>query len=172
MILVSCGSSRKQIGISDNRSVRSHVRIKKNIPPVRINTRNVDPDELVSYAETLEGTPYRYGSDDPKKGLDCSGFISYVFQRFGISVPRVSEQFTNAGTEVALDNSKRGDLILFTGSDARSGKVGHMGLITRNKSHQVTFIHSASGGQKGVSTARMSRYFTERFVKVIRVFPD
>ncbi len=64
----------------------------------QINTANTSPAELVKYAETLIGIPYLYGSTDPQKGFDCSGFITYVFNYFNISVPRSSIEFTNVGS--------------------------------------------------------------------------
>jgi cell wall-associated NlpC family hydrolase len=85
-------------------------------------------------------------------------------------VPRTSEQYTNAGKEVDLSDSKKGDLILFTGSDPKAGKVGHIGILVENKSGKLTFIHSASGGNKGVCYSGIDKYFAERFVKVIRIF--
>src|SRR6476619_3619371 len=79
---------------------------------------NTSRDEVVSFAETLLGTPYVYGSTDPKVGFDCSGFITYVFNHFHVSVPRSSIDFTNVGKTVPIDEAKRGDLILFTGTDS------------------------------------------------------
>ena len=144
--------------------------IKKKVPVKNIDTKNISPDELVNFAETLKGTPYKYGSADKDEGLDCSGFISYVFNHFRIAVPRSSVDFTNAGKELSLKECKRGDIILFTGSDPASGVVGHMGIITSSKSNKIEFIHSASGGGRGVMISGMSDYFKTRFVKVIRVF--
>src|ERR1041384_6918286 len=40
--------------------------------------------QFVAYAKTLIGTPYLYGSIDPAKGLDCSGFVNAVSNHFGI----------------------------------------------------------------------------------------
>jgi cell wall-associated NlpC family hydrolase len=140
------------------------------VPPVRINTKNADADEVVTFAETLEGIRYKYGSTDPKNGFDCSGFVWYVFNRFNIKVPRTSGDFTNAGKEVSIRDSRRGDLILFTGSDPNSGVVGHMGIITQNRNNRILFIHASSGGGKGVMVSGMNEYFIPRFVKVIRVF--
>ncbi|RZJ78560.1 MAG: peptidoglycan endopeptidase [Chryseobacterium sp.] len=132
-----------------------------------MNTKNVDADELVVFAETLQGIPYKYGSADKAKGFDCSGFITYVFSHYKINVPRVSSDFTNAGKEVWIGESKRGDIILFTGSDMNSGVVGHMGIITGNQKGNLNFIHA---GSNGVAITGMNSYFVPRFVKVIRLF--
>lgn len=151
-------------------AIKSSVVIKAKVAPRAIQTRNVSADEVVSFAETLRGTPYKYGSAIKEQGFDCSGFIYYVFNKFKITVPRTSKDFTNAGVEVGTLESKRGDIILFTGSDAGSGVVGHMGFITKNQKGVLQFIHASSGKGGGVMISTMNSYFMPRFVKVIRVF--
>ncbi len=168
----SCSSTRRQANERNEAApVRKTVN-SKHIPAVTINTRNVPADSVVSFAKTLIGTRYKYGSSDKEKGFDCSGFITYVFSHFGIKVPRSSIEFTNAGKEVPLKDARKGDLILFTGSDASSGVVGHMGIISQHKNGKPYFIHSASGNAKGVMISDMNSYFTPRFIKVIRVFTE
>jgi cell wall-associated NlpC family hydrolase len=170
IILTGCSASRKLKTAEEPAppEVKSVVVIKKKVPGRIIDTKNVSPDDVISFAETLIGIKYRYGSMDKQKGFDCSGFINYVFNHFNISVPRVSVDFTNAGEEVSLKDSKPGDIILFTGSDAKSGIVGHMGLITENKNGDVKFIHASES--RGVIISGMNSYFIPRFVKVNRVF--
>ena len=138
--------------------------------PRVVNTKNVAPAELVEFAETLIGVKYKYGSMIKENGFDCSGFINYVFNHFKIYVPRTTVDFTNAGKEIPIEKSKPGDLILFTGSDAGSGIVGHMGIIVDNKNGDLKFIHASSS--RGVMISGMNSYFVPRFVKVNRVFPD
>jgi cell wall-associated NlpC family hydrolase len=134
-----------------------------------VKTKDVHPNELVSFAETLIGIPYRYGSTDPKTGFDCSGFITYVFNHFGIKVPRSSIDFTHVGKEIPLTESKRGDIILFTGTDSSERFVGHMGIITGN-TDSVRFIHATSGKQHSVTITPLNNYYMGRFVKTIRMF--
>ena len=143
---------------------------KNNIPARIINTKNVPADSVVRFAETLIGIRYKYGSAIKEEGFDCSGFITYVFAHFNIAVPRSSVDFTNVGTSIPLAECRKGDLILFTGSDTSSRIVGHMGIITQNKQGNIRFIHSASGNAKGVMISGMTNYFSTRFVKVIRIF--
>ena len=176
--LLSCSSSKKNTGTKSSNRVSNDAVPKlitrtstKNIPARSINTKNVSADEFVKFAETLVGINYKYGSADIKKGFDCSGYITYVFNHFGIKVPRSSAEFTNAGKTIDPMESKPGDLVLFTGTDTTGWTVGHMGIIAENDHGRITFLHSASGGGKGVMLSSMNSYFIPRFVKVIRVFP-
>ncbi|MFL5740475.1 MAG: C40 family peptidase [Flavisolibacter sp.] len=136
-----------------------------------IDTRNIRPEEIVSFAKTLMGTPYHYASTDPHVGFDCSGFITYVFHHFNIVVPRSSIDFTQVGKEVPPGQAKAGDLILFTGTDSSEKFVGHIGLIVSNEAGQVSFIHSTSGKQHGVTITPFSDYYRSRYMKTIRIFP-
>lgn len=126
-------------------------------------------NEIVSYAKSLLGVPYKYGSTDPAVGFDCSGFITYVFSHFKVKVPRSSVEFTNVGKEVPLPLAKPGDLILFTGTDSSIRVVGHMGIVIEN-SDTLRFIHSTSGRQYSVAITPLSNYYMGRFVKVIDIF--
>ena len=172
IFLASCSSSRKSTvtksPVTKAGEIKSTVKIKKKVPVIIINTRNVSPDELVDFALKQKGVKYTYGSAVKEKGFDCSGFITYVFREFNIPVPRISYDFTSVGKEVPIKESKRGDLILFTGSDPNSGIVGHMGIVTDNKNGEVEFIHASSS--RGVMISGMNSYFVPRFVKVNRIF--
>lgn len=143
------------------------------LPPTQIiNTGSVQPGDVVRFAETLKGTPYLYASTDPAKGFDCSGFITYVFNHFNITVPRSSVDFTDVGKPVEERDARPGDLILFTGTDSTETKVGHMGLISTNDSNGLQFIHSTSGKAYGVTVTQLNDYYRSRFVKIIRIFPQ
>ena len=142
----------------------------KDTLPGQIATGNVHPEAIVAFAESLLGTPYKYASTDPAVGFDCSGFITYVFNHFGIQVPRSSIDFTNVGTEVSPNNARRGDIILFTGTDSTERFVGHMGIVISNQNGDLQFIHSSSGKAYGVTVSPLEGYYRGRFVKVIRVW--
>ncbi len=139
----------------------------------KIQTGKTTPAELVNFACSLAGTPYKYGSINPQEGLDCSGFVTYAFNHFGIMVPRVSTDFTPVGHEVSIQDAKPGDLILFTGTDSTERVVGHMGIISSTPGEPLRFMHSTSGKGYGVvETDFYNKYYESRFVKVIRVFPQ
>ncbi|MES2278198.1 MAG: C40 family peptidase [Bacteroidota bacterium] len=137
-----------------------------------INTGKTTPQQLIAFARTAIGIPYLYASSDPKAGFDCSGFITYVFNHFGIAVPRTSVDFTDVKHEVPLQNALPGDLILFTGTDSHIRIVGHMGIVVAAFSEPLQFIHSTSGRDNGVTISGLTAGYQERFVKVVRVFPQ
>lgn len=136
-----------------------------------IDTKKTNPEQVMGFAETLIGTPYVYASTNPNVGFDCSGFITYVFNHFNISVPRSSIDFTNVGKTIPVEEAKRGDIILFTGTNPLERHVGHMGLIVSN-SDTLKFIHSTSGKAMGVTITPLNDYYKKRFVKTIRIFPE
>ena len=137
-----------------------------------IKTGAIVPDSLVAFGKSLVGTPYLYASSDPANGFDCSGFITYVFNHFGIAVPRSSVDFTDMGIEIPTDIAGPGDLILFTGTDSTIRIVGHMGIVESNERGNLLFLHSTSGKAYGVVISPLKGYYEARFVKVIRVFPQ
>jgi cell wall-associated NlpC family hydrolase len=171
IFFTSCGSSRKTSSNSNPTKMAKPKAVSNTInakakaftKPLKINRA-----DLVDYAKTFIGTPYKYGSAIPKNGLDCSGFIMVVFAHFDVKTPRVSRDFTNEGITIKLSEAKEGDLILFTGSDNSTGIVGHIGIVT-DAGSVLTFISSTSGKNIGVIEAKLSGYWKTHFVKVIRV---
>ena len=136
-----------------------------------IHNKRISAHELVGFAKTLIGIPYKYASTDPAIGFDCSGFITYVFNHFDIAVPRSSIDFTNIGKEIPLQNAREGDLILFTGTVDSINVVGHMGIVTENMD-TLKFIHSTSGRANAVTISNFTNHYEARFVKVTRVFSN
>lgn len=144
----------------------------KKTNPVAADSLSVRPDSLLNYARSLRGIPYLYASTDPKKGFDCSGFITHVFNHFGRVVPRASAGFTNYGKAISLRDAQPGDLLLFTGTDSTIRVVGHMGIVESRHNDTLRFIHSSSGKANGVVISVLGKYYMSRFVKAVRVFPD
>ncbi|MXV51394.1 NlpC/P60 family protein [Pedobacter sp. HMF7647] len=137
---------------------------------IHINTMNVRSNDLISYAQTLKGIPYKYGSVDPNVGFDCSGFITYVFNHFHITVPRSTQEFSRVANRINVSRSKPGDLIIFTGTDSTKRSEGHMGIITETGANGINFIHSTSGKAYSVTTTPLNAYYQGRYLYVIRLF--
>jgi len=113
------------------------------------------------------GIPYRYASSNPSIGFDCSGFVSYVFKNFGISTPRSSSEFSIAGVPVKLENIKVGDVLVFTGTNPRIRRVGHVGIVSSIEGDTIQFIHATSGKAHGVTITKFNAYYKSRFMKAV-----
>lgn len=74
----------------------------------------INIDQIIAKARTFIGTPYRYGGSSPISGFDCSGFLFYVFNQFGINIGRTTYDQIKKG---ALITDKAallpGDLIFY-----------------------------------------------------------
>ncbi len=165
LVLVSCKSSQDQSAVN-------RVPLRMDTIDTVVTEDSASPAQIVAFSKTLLGTPYKFGSATPEAGLDCSGFITYVFNHFSINVPRSSVGFTNEGTVIPLASALPGDLILFTGTNSNVRTVGHMGLIVANDTSGINFIHSSSGKDSAVIITQLDDRYMARFVKVIRILKD
>ena len=89
---------------------------------------NVSGSAVVQYALNFVGNPYVWGGKDPNTGADCSGFTSYVYAHFGISIPSYSYSQRSVGKEVSYSNAQPGDLICYAGHVAiymGNGQIVH-----------------------------------------------
>ncbi|WP_264534692.1 C40 family peptidase [Flavobacterium sp. N1736] len=142
---------------------------KTVIDPVQKTSANVDRDLLVLYAKQYLGTPYLYAGNDPKKGFDCSGFVSYVFKNFDIDLPRSSGSYKNLGTALKPEDFKVGDILVFYGYQDKT-IIGHLGIICEANGMQSKFIHASSGKVNSVTiTSLDTEHYTKRFYKCIDV---
>ncbi|MFT4600157.1 MAG: cell wall-associated NlpC family hydrolase [Arenicella sp.] len=138
--------------------------------------RTVDSEELelrdsiVDYAQNFLGTPYKWGGTSTS-GFDCTGFVYYVFKKFGVKVSRASSGYENAGEKVDFENSKAGDIMLFTGTNSSIRKVGHAGIVLKNTDGMIDFIHSSSSKRHfGVTITRYNESgYEKRFLRIINV---
>ncbi|MSP28617.1 MAG: NlpC/P60 family protein [Methylococcales bacterium] len=131
-----------------------------DIAPISYQQQSAKP--VVTYALSLQGAPYHYGSDNPQDGFDCSGFVYHVYQQQGINLPRTTEDMANQLTPVEKNALHSGDLVFF---DTNGKTFSHVGLYI-NGDH---FIHapSARTGKVLVSSLK-NNYWQQHFVGVRR----
>ncbi|GIP47725.1 C40 family peptidase [Paenibacillus sp. DXFW5] len=121
-------------------------------------------DELIAYGKTFEGTPYEFGaSPNQTKTFDCSSFVNRVYEEIlSIELPRVSYDQAKEGTEVSLDQLRKGDLLFFS---ARGLDIGHVGIYIGD--NQILHTYSK---EQGVHIEAFDGQWKKRFVTARRVF--
>lgn len=105
------------------------------------NTSGVAEDVLI-HAIGLVGTPYRWGGNTPEGGFDCSGLITYVYQKTaGVQLPRTTQEMINLPVpSISFQQLNSGDLVFF--ATAGSGKVSHAGIYVG----EGRFVHAPRTG--------------------------
>lgn len=122
--------------------------------------------DLLSEARSHIGKPYSHGSKGPSR-FDCSGFSSYVYRQFGVSLSPSSRAQFNQGHKVERKELKKGDLVFFT-SRSSGGGVGHVGIVTEaSPDGDFKFIHASI---KGVKISSCSGYYEGRYLGGRRIF--
>ena len=121
-------------------------------------------DNLLSYALSYKGTPYRSGGTDPVTGFDCSGFVRYVFDHAeGIALPHNSSDISQIGKQVDLAELHPGDLVFFY---LTSKTVSHVGIYLGNEQ----FIHAASNRSGSVVVSNLKEnYWGKHFMTARRI---
>jgi cell wall-associated NlpC family hydrolase len=117
-------------------------------------------------ALSLLGTPYKFGGNNPEKGLDCSGFVKHVYKESAdISLPRSAAEMSQLGEVVTQAELKPGDLVFF---NTRKKPNSHVGIYAGDG----TFVHASSSRTKEVTVSRIGeKYWANRFNGARRVLP-
>ncbi|MCF1511302.1 C40 family peptidase [Streptomyces glomeratus] len=78
---------------------------------------------VIAFVKAQLGDAYVSGGTGPNS-WDCSGLVQTAFKQIGVSLPRVSQDQSTAGTQVSLSNLQPGD-ILYWGS---AGSAYHVAV--------------------------------------------
>ena len=165
------GEEKERILMSDTivREPLSHIEVKGTRAPApapapTTSRGTARGSEIVAFAREQLGKPYRYGEAGPN-AFDCSGFTTYAFRQFGISLPRTSASQGRAGHAVSKSDLMIGDLVLFKTSP-RDTRIGHVGIYIGGGK----FIHAASGSNLQVRIDSLnSNFYLSVYVTARRV---
>jgi hypothetical protein len=148
----------------------SQVKEQKCINPMPGKEHSsVDRQALIDYAKKYLGVPYRNSGTDPKKGFDCSGYVGFVFNHFGIILPRSSREYKTLGKSLKPQEFKVGDVLVFYGYKDQK-HIGHVGIICEANGMKSRFIHASSGRAMSVTISNLgSEGYKKRFYKCIDV---
>ena len=118
--------------------------------------------DLIMNAMSLIGLSYRFGGNSPTQGLDCSGFMQYIFKRsMGITLPRTSAEMATVGQPVERANLKPGDMVFF----GSGGRVSHVGMYIGND----RFIHAPRTGRDIEISSMNGAHWKSHYITARRV---
>ncbi len=138
--------------------VLSSLLISVSIPSMA--SANYTPP-LVNTARAYIGTPYSYGGTTAS-GFDCSGYIQFIFNETGISIPRTTDQQYDLGKSIKKSNLEAGDLVFF---NTTGHGVSHVGMyIGSNR-----FIHTSTSKGVMISSIHDPAYWGSRYLGARRV---
>lgn len=140
--------------------------------PKEKNSKEQLSDQVIAYARTFLGTPYKLGASGPKL-FDCSGFTRYVFRHFGYNLTQYTGAQFNEGREVAgYSDLQKGDLVFF-GKRGSVRNIGHVGIVVsvNEERGSFRFIHASTSG--GVVESESTHpYYMMRYIGARRILPD
>lgn len=121
--------------------------------------------DVVDLAASLIGRPYVWGAEGPR-AFDCSGLTQYVYQEFGIELPRRAISQSKVGDPTGR-RLQRGDLLFFS-TDPRQSLVTHVGIY-----EGAGTMIEASKRHGRVRRDRLNdAYWVERFMFARRITGD
>lgn len=114
--------------------------------------------DLLFYAVSLIGTAYKYGGNSPQTGMDCSGFVRYVFRNVaGLHLPRSADEISKTGESIDEQDLRPGDLVFFR---TMKRAFSHVGIYLG----EHRFIHAPSSQTGSIMISDMKEeYWSRRF---------
>lgn len=124
-------------------------------------------EEVVEYGKQFIGTPYVWGGNDLKNGVDCSGLTQRIFAGFDINISRISYMQADDGKTVEKYELRPGDLVFFDTSGVNRGNISHVGIYAG----EGMFLHADC--TKGVTLSSLSNsYYVRNYVRSSRILED
>lgn len=135
--------------VQSSTSISETVKTETNITETAASFK---VDQLITEAKKYIGVPYVWGGSTTS-GFDCSGYLNYVYNKIGVSIPRTVATIWNSTKTVS--SPKIGDIVFFETGTGPS----HAGIYLGNNK----FIHS--GSSTGVTISDMTlNYWKSRYL--------
>lgn len=118
-----------------------------------------DSSQIIQTAKQFIGTSYVWGGTSPD-GFDCSGYIQYVYEESGVTIPRTVAEIWNFASPV--EEPSVGDLVFF---ETYQAGPSHLGIYLGNGD----FIHAGSSSGVEISNLNATSYWKDRYLGAKRI---
>jgi len=113
--------------------------------------------DVVLFALGLIETGYRFGGKNPEAGLDCSGMVSYVFEKsVDLQLAGSAADLARQGKPVPAEKLRPGDLVFF---NTRNKPNSHVGIYIGDG----RFVHAPNSRGKVRTESLKKGWFAARF---------
>jgi Cell wall-associated hydrolases (invasion-associated proteins) len=151
-------------------STKTVTQLTENQKASQVNLPQVI-DSVINYGKTLLGRKYRYGGLTPA-GFDCSGYLKYIFKKYGITLPHSSREYATVGRKLPKDsivNVHPGDILVFKGRNSKSKRIGHVAIVIENNNNQILMMHSCCDKGVAIENYLEAPYYLKRLVGIRRL---
>ncbi|MFR9675377.1 C40 family peptidase [Streptomyces sp. TR06-5] len=145
-------AERRAEEAAQERAARSSDRAELNV-----NVSSGSAATLVSFLRAQVGKAYVSGATGPSS-YDCSGLVQTAFRQVGVSLPRVSQDQSAAGTQVPVSAVQPGDILHWGGA----GSAYHVAVYVGGGQYI-----DAANPEKGVVVQNMSDWPPEGATRVM-----
>jgi hypothetical protein len=118
-------------------------------------------EKIAVLTKSLIGLPYQYGGYE-LDGFDCSGLVYYVYDCYGIKLPRTAKKQAKLKEKISLKRAKPGDILAF-----KLKRRWHTAIYIGDKS----FVHAPNQREK-VRKETINAFWKKRLKRVIRIIED
>lgn len=128
-----------------------------SLPPDASVAADPRAHDVVMFALGLIDTGYRFGGKNPEAGLDCSGMVSYVFDKAaGLRLAGSAADIARLGKPVGEAGLRPGDLLFF---NTRNRPYSHVGIYIGDG----RFVHAPNSNGKVRAESLTRGWFATRF---------
>lgn len=122
--------------------------------------------EVVMFSLGLLDVGYRFGGRNPEAGLDCSGMVSFIYERVtGLRLPHNAAEIARRTRPIERAALRPGDLVFFNTLDS---PYSHVGIFIGGD----RFVHAPSSGGRVRADRLSDRYYARRFEGGRTLFED
>jgi cell wall-associated NlpC family hydrolase len=166
LVIISCGSSKKVVKREMPTKTVTKAANLKVLESNYSGKNSAVVNDLLKDAQKYLGAPYKYAGNT-SSGFDCSGLVTKVFDENNTQLPRRSEDQSNQGKPISINEAKPGDLVFFATSGG--SRVSHVGIVHDiGNDGEVKFIHSSTS--KGVIISSLNeKYWNNAYLFARRV---
>ncbi|NEX62248.1 C40 family peptidase [Noviherbaspirillum galbum] len=144
-LIAGCGTPPPGAPASDTRALASQ------------RPASPEAQDIALTALSLLRTGYRFGGKNPEAGLDCSGFVTYVYQlALGRQLAGNAASLARQGKEIPRQQLQAGDLVFF---NTLGRPYSHVGIYLGSDE----FIHAPNSRGTVRVDKLTNAYYASRF---------